>query len=52
MKNDKFDEKESVAEHLTAALQDSDPGVFLAAVRDVARARGMAQVAKNVALQA
>ncbi|WP_310460181.1 addiction module antidote protein [Sphaerotilus sp.] len=38
------------AEYLTAALRDADPSVFLAAVRDVARARGMAQVAKDAGL--
>ena len=50
MKNDIFEEREPVAEYLTAALRDSDPSVFLAAVRDVARARGMAQVAKAAGL--
>ena len=50
MKNDIFEEREPVAEYLTAALRDSDPGVFLAAVRDVARARGMAQVGKAAGL--
>lgn len=50
MKADKFDAQESIAEYLTVALRDSNPGVFLAAVRDVARARGMAQVAKDAGL--
>ena len=50
MKTDNFDDNASVAEYLTAALRDSDPSVFLAAVRDVARARGMAQVAKAAGL--
>lgn len=50
MKTDKFDDNKSVAEYLTAALRDADPSVFLAAVRNVARARGMAQVAKAAGL--
>lgn len=50
MKTDKFDDNKSVAEYLTAALRDADPSVFLAAVRNVARARGMAQVAKDAGL--
>lgn len=50
MKTDNFDDNASVAEYLTAALRDSDPSVFLAAVRDVARARGIARVAKDAGL--
>ena len=34
----------------TAALEDPNPDVFLTAVRDVARARGMAQLAKDAGL--
>ena len=41
---------ETIAEYITAALEDSNPDVFLAAVRDVARARGMAQLAKDAGL--
>jgi len=47
---DYLDDDETIAEYLTAALQDSNPDVFLAAVRDVARARGMAQLAKDAGL--
>ncbi|OQS32979.1 addiction module antidote protein [Chromobacterium haemolyticum] len=42
-----LDSEETIAEYLSAALEDPNPDVFLAAVRDVARARGMAQLAKN-----
>lgn len=42
--------EETIAEYLTAALEDSNPDVFLTAVRDVARARGMAQLAKDAGL--
>jgi probable addiction module antidote protein len=40
----------TIAEYISAALEDSNPEVFLAAVRDVARARGMTQLAKDAGL--
>jgi probable addiction module antidote protein len=45
-----LDDEETIAEYITAALEDPNPDVFLAAVRDVARARGMAQLAKDAGL--
>jgi probable addiction module antidote protein len=47
---DYLEDDETAAEYLTAALEDPNPDVFLAAVRDVARARGMAQLAKDAGL--
>ena len=47
---DYLNDEETIAEYLTAALEDPNPDVFLAAVRDVARARGMAQLAKDAGL--
>ncbi|NLO26711.1 MAG: putative addiction module antidote protein [Actinobacteria bacterium] len=47
---DYLDDEETIAEYITAALEDPNPDVFLAAVRDVARARGMAQLAKDADL--
>ena len=47
---DYLDNEETIAEFLTAALEDPNPDVFLTAVRDVARARGMAQLAKDAGL--
>ena len=44
---DQLDNEEVIAEYLTVALEDPDPAMFLAAVRNVARARGMAQLARN-----
>ncbi|WP_395679448.1 addiction module antidote protein [Dokdonella sp.] len=41
---------DSVAEYLTAALEDPDPEMFLTAVRTAARARGMTQLAKDSGL--
>lgn len=48
--SDYLDDEETIAEYITAALEDPNPDVFLAAVRDVARARGMAQLAKDADL--
>ena len=45
-----LDDDEVVAEYLTAALEDSNPDVFLAAVGQVAKARGMSAVAKSTGL--
>ena len=47
---DYLDDEQTIAEYLTAALEDPNPDVFLTAVRDVARARGMAQLAKYAGL--
>jgi probable addiction module antidote protein len=41
---------EIIAEYLTAALEDENPDIFLVAVKDVARARGMTQLAKDTGL--
>jgi probable addiction module antidote protein len=45
-----LDDDEVVAEYLTAALEDANPDVFLAAVGQVAKARGMSAVAENTGL--
>ena len=47
---DYLNDEETIAAYLTAALEDPNPDVFLAAVRDVARARGMAQLSKDAGL--
>ena len=39
-----------IAEYLTAAVEDPNPDVFIAALGDVAKARGMAQIAKGAGL--
>lgn len=39
-----------IAEYLTAAAEDPNPDVFLAALGDVAKARGMALIAKESGL--
>jgi probable addiction module antidote protein len=47
---DYLDDQETIAEYLTAALEDPNPDIFLVAVRDVARSRGMAQLARDTGL--
>lgn len=47
---DYLDDEETIAEYITAALENPNPDVFLAAVRNVARARGMTQLAKDAGL--
>jgi probable addiction module antidote protein len=39
-----------IAEYLSAAAEDPNPDVFIAALGDVAKARGMAQIAKESGL--
>jgi probable addiction module antidote protein len=41
-----LDSEEVIAEYLAAALEDPNPDVFLLAVANVAKARGVAAVAK------
>jgi probable addiction module antidote protein len=43
-------DEETIAEYLNAALEDPNPDLFLVAVRDVARAHGMTQLAKDAGL--
>lgn len=45
-----LDDDEVVAEYLTAALEDPNPDVFLAAVGHVAKARGMGAIAESSGL--
>ncbi len=47
---DYLDNEEVIAEYLTAALEDPNPDVFLRAMADVAKARGIATVAKDAGL--
>ena len=48
--SDYLDSEEVIAEYLTIALKDPDPHAFLTAVRDVAKARGIATIAANAGL--
>jgi DNA-binding phage protein len=52
---DYLNDEETIAEYLTAALEDEDPRMFLIAVETVTRARGMTQATNqslDVGLQA
>ena len=40
----------AIAEYMTAVLEQDDPDLLLLALGDIARARGMAQVAKDAGL--
>jgi probable addiction module antidote protein len=45
-----LDNDEVIAEYLSAAAEDPNPDVFLVALGDVAKARGMAQIARESGL--
>ena len=45
-----LDDDEVVAEYLAAALEDANPDVFLVAVGQVAKARGMSAIAESTGL--
>ena len=47
---DYLDSEETIAEYLAAALENSNPDVFLAALADVAKARGMTAIAAGSGL--
>lgn len=47
---DHLDSDERMALYLEAAFEDGDPALIAAAIGDVARARGMTQVAKETGL--
>jgi probable addiction module antidote protein len=45
-----FTDDAAIAEYMTAVLETDDPDLLLLALGDVARAKGMAQVAKDSGL--
>ena len=47
---DYLDSEELIAEYLAAALEDENPDVFLAALADVAKARGISAIAQSSGL--
>jgi len=47
---DYLDNNEVITAYLSAAAEDKNPAVFLAALGDVAKARGMTQIAKKSGL--
>ncbi len=48
--NAKLQDPGFAAEYLTAAAEDTEPAVYLAALRSVAEAQGMAEVAKRAGI--
>ena len=48
--SDYLDNEETIAEYLAAALENPDQDAFLTAVRDIAKARGIADVAARAGL--
>ncbi len=42
--------EEEMAAYLEAALEDGDPGLIAAALGDIARAKGMSQIARDAGL--
>ena len=48
--SDYLDNEETIAEYLSASLENPDPDAFLMAVRDVAKARGISAVATTAGL--
>jgi probable addiction module antidote protein len=45
-----LDSEAAIAEYLNAALEENDPDLLLAAIADVAKARGIAKVAADAGL--
>ena len=45
-----LEDDEAIAEYMTAVLEANDPALLLLALSDVARAKGMAQGAKDAGL--
>ncbi len=47
---DYLTDEETIAEYLSSVLEEGDPDLLLSAVGDVAKARGMAQIAERSGL--
>lgn len=45
--SDYLDSEEAISEYLTAILEEDDPALLAAALGDIAKARGMSQIAKD-----
>ena len=45
-----LDNEETIAEYLTVTLEENDPDLLLAALSNVAKARGMSQIARDSGL--
>lgn len=47
---DYLDDDETIAAYISASLEEDDPDAFLCALKTVARAKGMTQLAKDTGL--
>ena len=47
---DYLDSEDVIAAYLTAVLDENDPALFVAALGDVARARGMTQISNDTGI--
>jgi probable addiction module antidote protein len=47
---DYLDSEETIAAYINAAMEEDDPDILLAAIADVAKARGMSKLAKDTGL--
>ncbi len=47
---DYLDSEETIAAYINAAMEEDDPDILLAAIADVAKARGMSRLAKDAGL--
>ena len=45
-----LDSEQAIAEYLSLVLEDGDPALLVAALGDIAKARGMTQVAKDAGI--
>lgn len=45
-----LEDEETIADYLNMAIEDPNPEMFLLAVRNIARARGMTQLARDTGL--
>jgi probable addiction module antidote protein len=45
-----LDSDEAIAEYLTAVLEENEPELLAAALGDIARARGMSEIARSTGL--
>jgi probable addiction module antidote protein len=48
--SDYLDSEEAISEYLNAALEDGDADLLLAAIADIAKARGIARIAADAGL--
>lgn len=45
-----LDDEQAIADYLTDMLEDGSPGLLAAALGDIARARGMSQIAQDAGI--